>query len=137
MNKNAREWRQCLHLINSLIHSCLRFMQYIWILTKLVLHWYLRLARRRGRERSITIQREQYGATVHLFIRTGRNPDKITFMTLTFIYYHNTKHYGLSSLCPFSVIIILGLRHHIKTEALRLQLRRPFLSSSGYIFTLL
>jgi hypothetical protein len=27
----------------------------------------------------ITIQREQYGVTVHLFIGTGRNPDEITF----------------------------------------------------------
>jgi hypothetical protein len=32
--------------------------------------------------RAITIQREQYGATVHLFIGMGRNPSKITFKTL-------------------------------------------------------
>jgi hypothetical protein len=30
-------------------------------------------------EREITIQREQYGVTVHLFIGTGRSPVKITF----------------------------------------------------------
>jgi hypothetical protein len=36
--------------------------------------------------------REQYGVTVHLFIGTGRNPGKITSMSLTFIYYHNTKY---------------------------------------------
>jgi hypothetical protein len=30
----------------------------------------------------ITIQREQYGVTVHLFIGTRRNPWEITFMTL-------------------------------------------------------
>jgi hypothetical protein len=30
----------------------------------------------------ITIQREQYGGTVHLFIGTGRNPGKITSMSL-------------------------------------------------------
>jgi hypothetical protein len=30
----------------------------------------------------ITIQREQYGAIVHLFIGTRRSPGKITFMTL-------------------------------------------------------
>jgi hypothetical protein len=29
-----------------------------------------------------TIQREQYGGTVHLFIGTGRNMGKITFMPL-------------------------------------------------------
>jgi hypothetical protein len=28
----------------------------------------------------ITIQCEQYGGTVHLFIGTGRSPTKITFM---------------------------------------------------------
>jgi hypothetical protein len=35
----------------------------------------------REREREITIQREQYGATVHLFIGARRGPGKITFMT--------------------------------------------------------
>jgi hypothetical protein len=58
-------------------------------------------------------------------------------MSLTFIYYHYTQDLGLNSICPFSVIIILDLRRHIKTDALRLQLRRPFLSPSGYIFALL
>jgi hypothetical protein len=37
-------------------------------------------------------QREQYGAIVHLFIGTGHSPDKITFISLTFIYYLNTKY---------------------------------------------
>jgi hypothetical protein len=30
----------------------------------------------------ITIQREQHGVTVHLFIGTGRSPGKITLITL-------------------------------------------------------
>jgi hypothetical protein len=85
----------------------------------------------------ITIQREQYDVTVHLFIGTGRGPGKITSMSLTFIYYHNIEYQGLNSLCPFLVIIILDLRHHIKTDALWLQLRRPFLLPSSYMFTLL
>jgi hypothetical protein len=42
--------------------------------------------------RVITIQREQCGATVHLFIGTGRSPGKSTFMSLTFTYDHNIKH---------------------------------------------
>jgi hypothetical protein len=29
---------------------------------------------------AITMQREQYGVTLHLFIGTGRNPDKITLI---------------------------------------------------------
>jgi hypothetical protein len=33
--------------------------------------------------RAITIQREQYGATFHLFIGKGRSPSKNTFMTST------------------------------------------------------
>jgi hypothetical protein len=37
-------------------------------------------------------QREQYDAIVHLFICTGRSPDKIAFMSLTLIYYLNTKY---------------------------------------------
>jgi hypothetical protein len=42
--------------------------------------------------RVITIQREHYSATVHLFIGTGRSPGKSTFVSLTFIYDHNINH---------------------------------------------
>jgi hypothetical protein len=42
--------------------------------------------------RAITIQREQYGGTVHLFIGTGRRPSKNTFMTLTCSYNHRINH---------------------------------------------
>jgi hypothetical protein len=44
-----------------------------------IFYRYLRLVRRREREsgaRVITAQHEQYGVTVHLFIGTGRRPDK-------------------------------------------------------------
>jgi hypothetical protein len=51
--------------------------------------------------RVITIQREQYDVTVHLFIGTGRSPDKITFMSLTFTANHKASYQGLSSLFPF------------------------------------
>jgi hypothetical protein len=40
----------------------------------------------------ITIQREQYGSTVHLFIGTGRSPGKNTIMTLTFVHNCNMNH---------------------------------------------
>jgi hypothetical protein len=49
----------------------------------------------------ITIQREQYGVIVHLFIGTRRSPDKITFMSLTFTLNHKANYQGLSSLFPF------------------------------------
>jgi hypothetical protein len=42
--------------------------------------------------REITNQREQYDAIVHLFIGTGRSPDKSTFMSLTFTYDRNINH---------------------------------------------
>jgi hypothetical protein len=45
--------------------------------------------------------REQYGVTVHLFIGTGRNPDKITFISLTFTVNHKVSYQGMSSLFPF------------------------------------
>jgi hypothetical protein len=60
------------------------------------------------------MQREQYGVTVHLFIGTRRNRDKITFMSLTFTANHNAGYQGLSSLFPFrsvsssTFVIILG-----------------------------
>jgi hypothetical protein len=42
--------------------------------------------------RAITIQREQYGGTVHLFISMRRSPGKNTFMTLTFVHNCNINH---------------------------------------------
>jgi hypothetical protein len=42
--------------------------------------------------RAITIHREQYGGTVHLFIGTGHSPDKNTFMTLTFVHDCNINY---------------------------------------------
>jgi hypothetical protein len=42
--------------------------------------------------RAITIQREQYGGTVHLFIGTGHSLGKSTFMSLTFIHNYNINH---------------------------------------------
>jgi hypothetical protein len=45
-----------------------------------------------GDARAIKIQREQYEGTVHLFIGTGRSPDKITSMSLLTNYNHNTNY---------------------------------------------
>jgi hypothetical protein len=60
---------------------------------------------------AITSQREQYGVTIHLFIGTGRNLDKITFMSLTFTISQTVSCRGLSSLFPFrSVSFLRALR---------------------------
>jgi hypothetical protein len=48
--------------------------------------------------RAITIQR---GGTVHLFIGTGRSPNKDTFMTLTCTHNRNINLQGLTSLFLF------------------------------------
>ena len=79
-----------------------------------ILHLYLLLDRRWKSEsdaRVITIQREQYGGTIHLFIGTGRSPDKITIVSLITNYNHNTNYQGLSSLFPFKSVpsIVLGM----------------------------
>jgi hypothetical protein len=42
--------------------------------------------------RAITIQCEQYGGIVHIFIGTGRILSKNTFMTSAYTYNPNTKH---------------------------------------------
>jgi hypothetical protein len=66
-----------------------------------ILHLYLRLDRGWKSEsdaRVIAIQREQYGGIVHLFIGTGRSPDKITFVSLITNYNHNTDYQGLYNL---------------------------------------
>jgi hypothetical protein len=49
----------------------------------------------------ITIQREQYGVTVYLFIGTGRSQDKITSMSLTFTLNRKANYQGLNSLFSF------------------------------------
>jgi hypothetical protein len=41
---------------------------------------------------AITIQREQYIGTVHLFIGTGRSPDEITSMSQITNYNHNANY---------------------------------------------
>jgi hypothetical protein len=61
------------------------------------LHLYLWLDRRQKYQRDTranTSQREQYGSTVHLFIGTGRSPVKITFMSFTTDYNHDTNYHG-------------------------------------------
>jgi hypothetical protein len=51
--------------------------------------------------RAITMQREQYSATVHLFIGMGYNPGEITFISLAFTANHKASYQGPSSLFPF------------------------------------
>jgi hypothetical protein len=48
-----------------------------------------------------TIQREQYGVIVHLFIGAGHSPDKIAFMSLTFTVNCKASYQGLGSLFSF------------------------------------
>jgi hypothetical protein len=51
-----------------------------------------------------TSQREQYGVTVHLFIGTGRNLCRITFMPSTFTIDLRIIYRGLDSLFPFKSV---------------------------------
>jgi hypothetical protein len=51
-----------------------------------------------------TSQREQYWGIVHLFIGTGRSPDKITFMPLTTNHNHDTNYQGLCGLFLFKSV---------------------------------
>jgi hypothetical protein len=60
--------------------------------------------------RVITIQCEQYGATVHLFIGTGHSPSKSTFVFSTFIHNYNINPLGPGSLFlfgPASCLILI------------------------------
>jgi hypothetical protein len=71
------------------------------------LHLYLRLDRRQKSKRDTranTSQREQYGGTIHLFIRTGRSLYKITFMPFTFTIDLRTIYRGLNSLFLFKSV---------------------------------
>jgi hypothetical protein len=71
------------------------------------LHLYLRLDRKQKSKRDTranTSQREQYGGTVHLFICTGHNLCKITFMPFMFTIDLRTIQRGLDSLFPFKLV---------------------------------
>jgi hypothetical protein len=78
------------------------------------LHLYLRLDRKQKYKRDAranTSQREQYGGTVHLFIGTGRSPVKITFMSSTTSYNHDTNYHGLIGLFLFKSVQPFVSRH--------------------------
>jgi hypothetical protein len=65
---------------------------------------YLRLDRKqkyKSDAQASTSQREQYGGTVHLFIGIGRSMCKITFMSFTTSYNHDTNYHGPISLFIF------------------------------------
>jgi hypothetical protein len=68
--------------------------------------------------RAITIQHEQYGGTVHIFIGTGRRPGKNTFMTLAFIHNCNINHQGLTSIFLLDFSTIFDLHRHLKLKLL-------------------
>jgi hypothetical protein len=79
-----------------------------WInMNNIELHSYLRLDIRWKFKCDVRVnisQREQYGATVHLFIDTGRNLCKITSMPLTFTIDLGIIYRGLDSLFPFKSV---------------------------------
>jgi hypothetical protein len=58
-----------------------------------------------------TNQHEQYGGTVHLFIGTRRSPVKITFMSSTTSYNHDTNYHGLIGLFLFKSVQPFVSRH--------------------------
>jgi hypothetical protein len=72
------------------------------------LHLYLRLDKRWESKCDVRVntgQREQYRGTVHLFIGTGCNLVKITFMPLIANYKHDTSHHGLNGLFLFKSVL--------------------------------
>jgi hypothetical protein len=58
-----------------------------------------------------TNQREQYGGIVHLFIGTGRSPIKITFISSTTSYNHDTNYHGPIGLFLFKSVQPFVSRH--------------------------
>jgi hypothetical protein len=81
---------------------------------------------------AITMHREQYGATIHLFIGTGRSLGKITFMSPTFTIDHEANSQGLGSLFffksvpSFTIVIVLSRRSFSHS----FDARSPFLQTA-------
>jgi hypothetical protein len=74
----------------------------------------LRLDKRQKFKRDARVntnQREQYGGIVHLFIGTGRSPVKITFMSSTTSYNHDTNYHGPIGLFLFNSVQPFVSRH--------------------------
>jgi hypothetical protein len=84
-------------------------------------------------QKTITIQREQYGVTVHLFIGMGRSPGKITSISLAFSINHKASYRGLSSLFyfrsvpSFTIVIVLSRSSFGRSFGARLSFFRPHL----------
>jgi hypothetical protein len=96
------------------------------------LHLYLRLDRRYENKRDTqasTNQREQYGGTVHLFIGTGCNLCKITFMPFMFTIDIRTIYRGLDNLFLFNSVPFLLLSRSF--------LARSFEAGSTFVPTML
>jgi hypothetical protein len=78
------------------------------------LHLYLRLDRRQRYKRDArtsTSQREQYRGIVHLFIGTGRSPVKVTFISSTTSYNHDTNYHESIGLFLFKSVQPFVSRH--------------------------
>jgi hypothetical protein len=72
------------------------------------LHLYLQLDRRQKSKRDArvnTSQCEQYGATIHLFIGTGRSLCKITFVPFMFTIDLRTIYRGLNNIFLFKSVL--------------------------------
>ena len=87
--------------------------------------------------RAITIQREQYGGIVYLFIGTGRSPSKNTFMTLTYTHNRNMNRQGLASLFLFDPTSCLTLVVTLSRSYYSSAIASAFIVITlGYIFVL-
>ena len=67
-----------------------------------------------------TSQREQYRGIVHLFIGTGCNPVKTTFMSLTTNYEQDTSYHGLNGLFLFKSVLPFVSRRVVMPKLPRL-----------------
>ena len=89
-------------------HLSYLFIISSWInIDNIELHLYLRLDRRQKSKRDArvdTCQHEQYVVTVHLFIGTGRSPDKITFVSLITNHNYSTNYPGQRGLFLFKSV---------------------------------
>jgi hypothetical protein len=71
------------------------------------------------RKKRMSNQREQYGGTVHLFIGTGHNPYKITFMPFTFDNNSIIIYRGLNSLFIFKSVSLFAATPKLSYSHLR------------------
>ena len=99
--KHIKSMNNHLESLDYSYHHCIIINKHQWYLNYICTFGLTQGKKSKNDAWVITSRHEQYGGIVHLFISTGHNPNKITFVSLTTNHNHNTNHQGLCGIFLF------------------------------------